>query len=77
MTPTEQFLAANRVRDSFGGASRMWFHRRLAKDGFLKPMFFGGRQRYFRSTDVEKWERARIERALAASGEGSRNACLG
>jgi predicted DNA-binding transcriptional regulator AlpA len=40
------------------GVSHMWLIRRMAKDGFPKPSYFG-RLRFWRRTEVEQWERSK------------------
>jgi predicted DNA-binding transcriptional regulator AlpA len=36
----------------------MWLVRRMAKDAFPKPAYFG-RLRFWRRTDIEQWERSK------------------
>lgn len=65
--PTEsQFLTASQVRARYGDASRMWLFRRIARDGFPQPITFGGRNRFFKLSEIEVWEAAMIQRGIAA-----------
>jgi predicted DNA-binding transcriptional regulator AlpA len=41
------------------GVSHMWLIRRMAKDGFPKPVYFG-RLRFWRRTEIEQWERSKV-----------------
>jgi predicted DNA-binding transcriptional regulator AlpA len=50
-----EFLTAAQMMARYGGVSHMWLLRRLAKDGFPKPVYFGG-LRFWRRTEVEQWE---------------------
>ncbi len=65
-TDSESYLTASQVRARFGGASRMWIHRRLANDGFPQPVTFGGRFRYFKLSEIQIWEAAMIARGISA-----------
>ena len=65
-TIDSEYLTAGQVRQRFGGASRMWLHRRITNDGFPAPVLFGGRYRYFKLADIQEWERAMIARGVAA-----------
>ena len=53
-----EFLTAAQLMARYGGASHMWLIRRMAKDGFPKPVYFG-RLRFWRRTEVEQWERSK------------------
>jgi len=44
------------------GVSHMWLVRRMAKDGFPKPAYFG-RLRFWRRTEVESWELSQAVRS--------------
>ena len=52
-----EFLTAAQLMARYG-VSHMWLIRRMAKDGFPKPVYFG-RLRFWRRTDVEQWERSK------------------
>ena len=53
-----EYLTAAQVMTRYGGVSHMWLVRRMAKDGFPKPAYFG-RLRFWRRADVEQWERSK------------------
>ncbi|CAN5167533.1 hypothetical protein BH10PSE10_BH10PSE10_02870 [soil metagenome] len=61
-----EFLTAAQVRQRYGDASRMWLHRRITRDEFPKPITFGGRNRFFKVSELEEWERRMIQRGIAA-----------
>ena len=50
-----EYLTAAQLMARYGGVSHMWLVRRMAKDGFPKPVYFGG-LRFWRRTEVEQWE---------------------
>ena len=46
----------------YGGVSHMWVERRLDTDpSFPRPVFFG-RIRFWKLSDLEKWEKAQSAR---------------
>jgi predicted DNA-binding transcriptional regulator AlpA len=52
------YLDAPQLLARYGGRSHMWLVRLLARDPtFPRPTIIG-RLRFWRITDVEKWERA-------------------
>lgn len=54
------FINGRQVRERYGGVSDMWIVRRLAGDPeFPRPLLLGGR-RFWRVTDLEAWEQARL-----------------
>jgi len=55
-TDSEFLTAAQLMARS--GVSHMWLIRRMAKDGFPKPAYFG-RLRFWRRAEVEHWERSK------------------
>ena len=62
------FLTAAQVRERYGDVSRMWIYRRTADSGFPAPVRFA-RFRYWRASDLERWE----AEAAAKSGPASRH----
>ncbi len=52
------YLKAAQVRQRFGNCSDMWITRRIADAGFPAPVYFGG-LRFWKLSDVERWERER------------------
>ena len=52
-----EFLTAAQLMARYG-VSHMWLVRRMARDGFPKPSYFG-RLRFWRRTDIEQWERSK------------------
>ena len=44
------------------GVSHMWLIRRMAKDGFPKPAYFG-RLRFWRRIEIESWELSKAVRS--------------
>ena len=59
----EVFLRTKAVRQRYGNASHMFIERRLANDpAFPRPVFFG-RMRFWRLSDLEKWEEAQAARS--------------
>ena len=52
-----EFLTAAQLMARYG-VSHMWLVRRMAKDGFPKPSYFG-RLRFWRRTEIEQWERSK------------------
>ncbi|EKS35388.1 helix-turn-helix transcriptional regulator [Afipia clevelandensis] len=62
-----EYLTAAQVRARFGGTSRMWLHRRIAKDDFPAPVTFGGRYRHFKLSEIEAWEANMIKRGIKAA----------
>jgi hypothetical protein len=70
------FLSAAQVRRRYGGVSAMTLHRWLqsSKLEFCKPIFIGNR-RYWRLSDLEKFERRRVgEKAPTNQAQCSRSA---
>lgn len=68
-----EYLTAAQVRARFGGASRMWLHRRLTTDAFPPPVRFGPRFRYWRLADIKNWEAAMIQRGITAPKVSPKN----
>jgi hypothetical protein len=59
----EVFLRTIAVRQRYGNASHMFIERRLANDPtFPRPHFFG-RMRFWKLSDLEKWEKAQAARS--------------
>jgi predicted DNA-binding transcriptional regulator AlpA len=57
------YLKTAQVRQRYGDASHMWIERRLASDKtFPRPVFFG-RMRYWKLSDLERWEAAQAKRS--------------
>jgi predicted DNA-binding transcriptional regulator AlpA len=61
-TPAE-FITSSQVRARYGGRSRMWLHRKLLADPtFPKPIHLGTSWRYWRLSDLERYEREAASR---------------
>jgi predicted DNA-binding transcriptional regulator AlpA len=58
-TSPETYLTARQVRARYGNASAMWIVRRLANDGFPKPIYLAG-ARFWRIADLDAWDAAEI-----------------
>ena len=52
-----EFLTAAQLMTRYG-VSHMWLVRRMARDGFPRPSYFG-RLRFWRRTEIEQWERSK------------------
>jgi len=52
-----EFLTAAQLMGRYG-VSHMWLVRRMARDGFPRPNYFG-RLRFWRRTEIEQWERSK------------------
>ena len=52
-----EYLTAAQLMARYG-VSHMWLVRRMAKDGFPKPNYFG-RLRFWRRAEIEQWERSK------------------
>ena len=50
------YLKAAQVRQRFGNCSGMWIERRQKDAGFPAPTYFGG-LRFWKLSDLERWER--------------------
>ena len=59
-----EYLTAAQVMTRYGGVSHMWLLRRMAKDHFPKPIYFG-RLRFWRRTEIESWECSKAQRAFS------------
>jgi predicted DNA-binding transcriptional regulator AlpA len=55
------FLSARQIQERYGNVSRMWPYRRMADSGFPKPEKLGGRLRFWKLADLERWEKARAK----------------
>lgn len=55
-----EYLNAAQVRARFAGVSRMWLHRRMRDSNFPAPVRFGGKNRFWRLSDIAEWERQMI-----------------
>ena len=53
-----EYLTAAQLMARYGGVSHMWILRRMAKDGFPKPVYFG-RLRFWHRAEIEQWERSK------------------
>ena len=63
------YLTSAAVRAKFGGVSHMWIFRKTPDEGFPEPVRFGEKsRRYWRASDIEKWER----RTIRADVKGKR-----
>ena len=62
----QRYLTSRQVRERYGKVSHMWIERRMRDaSGFPQPVRLGGARRFWRLTDLEKWEAQR----LAAAGK--------
>jgi predicted DNA-binding transcriptional regulator AlpA len=62
---TSTYLTAAQLRLRYGGASRMWLHRKLATDpSFPRPVNLGTTRRYWKRLDIEAWEAVAIAQAV-------------
>jgi len=52
-----EFLTAAQLMGRYG-VSHMWLVRRMARDGFPRPSYFG-RLRFWRRNEIEQWERSK------------------
>ena len=71
-SPNDIFLKARRVQQRYG-VSHMWIERRQKDAGFPSPIFFGA-IRFWKLSDLERWEanqkaapRARAARNMKAA----------
>ena len=62
--PTALFLKARQVRARYGDVSHMWLVRRQKDAGFPSPIFFGG-IRFWKLSDLERWEADQQAKAVA------------
>jgi predicted DNA-binding transcriptional regulator AlpA len=56
-----EYLTAAQLMARYG-VSHMWLIRRMARDGFPKPSYFG-RLRFWRRAEVEQWECSKAVRS--------------
>jgi predicted DNA-binding transcriptional regulator AlpA len=52
------------VRARYGGVSDMWITRRMRDDGFPKPVQFGTSERFWKTAELDGWDRVMIARGL-------------
>jgi predicted DNA-binding transcriptional regulator AlpA len=65
--PEELFLRTKQVRARYGNVSHMFIERRLANDPtFPRPVFLG-RIRFWKLSELEKWEAAQAAAARKAT----------
>ena len=50
------------VRRRYGGASDMWLVRKMRDFGFPRPIYFGGRDRFWITEQLDEWDDAMIQR---------------
>jgi predicted DNA-binding transcriptional regulator AlpA len=56
---SEVYLRTKQVRARYGSVSHMWVERRLQADpSFPRPIYFG-RLRFWKLSELEKWEAAK------------------
>jgi hypothetical protein len=61
------FVNSRQLKQRYGGVSDMWVFRRLRDDsGFPQPMLIRGR-RFWRLSDLAKWERTRARPEASAA----------
>ena len=56
-----EFLTAAQLMARYN-VSHMWIIRRMARDDFPKPSYFG-RLRFWRRTEIESWEYSKAVRS--------------
>jgi predicted DNA-binding transcriptional regulator AlpA len=61
-SPKGKYLRVADVRRRYGGASDMWLVRKMREFGFPRPIYFGGRDRFWITEQLDEWDRAMIER---------------
>ncbi len=54
------FLSAAQVMQRYGGVSHMWIIRKMRDEAMPQPVRFGGRRRFWKVADLERWERVKI-----------------
>jgi predicted DNA-binding transcriptional regulator AlpA len=69
-----EYLTASQVRARYGGASDMWLFRRIRDHGFPAPVHFGTPIRYFRISEVIRWEREAATRDYTSASKPPRKA---
>jgi predicted DNA-binding transcriptional regulator AlpA len=52
-----EFISAAQVKQRYGSVSDMWLTRRIKDSDFPPPVYFGGRNRFWKVAELEKWER--------------------
>lgn len=57
---TNDFLSSAQVMQRYGGVSHMWIVRKMRDEGMPSPVRFGGRLRFWKVADLERWERSKI-----------------
>lgn len=62
----ETYISAAQLKRRFGGRSDMWIWRRQQDDNFPTPLRISG-QRYWKLSELQKWEESKREVADAAS----------
>ena len=70
--PTALFLKARQVRARYGDVSHMWLVRRQKDAGFPSPIFFGG-IRFWKLSDLERWEADQQSKARFKDRAGFEN----
>ena len=51
----------------------MWLHRKMATAGFPRPVYLGGRDRFWKLEELEAWDREMIERGSTWHGVAKRD----
>lgn len=64
-SPKPKYSRVAEVRARYGNASDMWITRKTRDFGFPAPVYFGGRDRFWRDEELDAWDRAMIERATS------------
>lgn len=66
--PAAVFINSGQLRQRYGDVSAMWIVRTLESDTlFPRPVYLGsGRNRYWKISELEKWERASATKNRAA-----------
>lgn len=60
--PKPKYSRVAEVRARYGNASDMWITRKMRDAGFPTPVYFGGRDRFWRNEELDSWDSAMIER---------------
>jgi predicted DNA-binding transcriptional regulator AlpA len=60
--PDDVYLKTRQVQLRYGGCSHMFIERRLANDpAFPRPVFMG-RLRFWKLSELQKWEASQVDR---------------
>lgn len=60
-SPKSKYARVAEVRARYGGVSDMWITRKQRDCGFPAAVALGGRDRFWRVSDLDEWDRRMIE----------------